>query len=69
MFRTLALVAVGQKQNEAGEQVPLGLSGRDELIDDGLRDIGEVAELRLPEHQGFGVVAAISVFKAEHAGF
>src|ERR1035438_1238135 len=48
MFRTLAFVAVGQEQDDAGEQVPLGFSGADELVDDGLRDVDEVA--RSEEH-------------------
>ena len=48
MFRSLAFVAVGQKHDDAGEQVPLGFSSADELVDDGLRDINEVAELGFP---------------------
>ena len=68
VFRSLAFVAVRKKQDEAGEQVPLGFAGGDELIDDGLRDIDEVAELGFPEDEGFGIVAAVAVFEAEHAG-
>ena len=67
VFRSLAFVAVGEKQHEAGEQVPLGFSGGDELIDDGLRDVHEVAELRLPEDESLGIVAAVAVFEAEYA--
>ena len=67
VFRSLAFVAVGKKQDEAGEQAPLGFAGGDELIDDGLRDVDEIAELRFPENERFGIVAAVSVFEAEHA--
>ena len=56
VLRPLALVAVRQKHDEASEQIPFVFSGNDELIDDDLRTIGEVAELRFPHHQGFGEV-------------
>jgi len=65
----LAFVAVGKKQDEAGEQAPLGFSGGDELIDDRLRNVDEVAELSFPEDEGFGIIAAVSVFEAEDTGF
>src|SRR5271165_5929024 len=68
VFRSLALVAVGKKKNEAGEQAPLGFAGRDELIDDGLPDIHEVAELGFPQDERFGIVTAVPVFEAKHAG-
>ena len=48
MFRPLAFVAVRKKHDQAGEQVPLGFSGTDELVDDGLSNVGEVAELCFP---------------------
>ena len=69
MLRPLAFVAVGQQQDQPGEQVPLGFAGADELVDDGLRDVDEVAELRLPQHQRLGIVAAVTVFEAQDAGF
>ena len=68
VLRPLALVAVGQQQDKAGEQVPLGLAGRDELVDDDLRAVGEVAELRLPQHQRLGIVARVAVLEAQHSG-
>ena len=69
VLRALALVAVGQEQDDAAEQAPLVFAGGDELVDDDLRAVGEVAELGFPEDEGFGVVAAVSVLEAEHAGF
>ena len=68
VFRSLAFVAVGQKHHEAGEQAPLGFSGGNKLIDDGLRDVYEISELRFPQNQGLRIVAAVAVFEAEHAG-
>ena len=69
VFRALAFVAVRQQQHQAGKQFPLVFAGADELIDDCLRDVDEVAELRFPQDQRFGIVAAVAVFEAHHAGF
>ena len=44
----LALEAVGEQQREAATLAPLVLGGDDELVDDDLRAVDEVAELRLP---------------------
>ena len=49
VLRPLPLVAVRQEQDEARQQAPLVLAGAEELVDDDLRAVGEVAELRLPE--------------------
>ena len=48
---------------------PLVFAGGDELVDDDLRAVGEVAELRFPEHERLGKVAAVAVLEAEHGGF
>src|ERR1035437_2940160 len=69
MFWPLAFVAVGQQQHDAGKKVPLGFAGADELVDDGLRDVDEVAELGFPEDERFGIVAAVSVLEAENSGY
>src|SRR5580698_4356445 len=65
VFRSLAFVAVREQHHDAGEQVPLGFAGGDELVDDGLGDVDEVAELGFPENERFGIVAAVAVFEAE----
>ncbi len=69
VFGTLAVVAVGQEHDDAGEQAPLGFAGGDELVDDALRAVDEVAELGLPEDESFGVVARVAVLEAESGGF
>ena len=69
VFRPLPFVAVRQEQGDAGEEVPLVFAGDDELIDDDLRAVGEVAELGLPHHQGFGIVAGKAVLEAHDGGF
>ena len=65
----LAFVAVGEEHDEAGEETPLGFAGGDELVDDDLGSVGEVAELGLPEDEGLGVVAGVAVLEAEDGGF
>ena len=52
VLRTLALVAMRQEQREARQPAPLRLARADELIDDDLRAIAEIAELRLPRWSG-----------------
>src|SRR5277367_7136790 len=61
---TLAVVPVREKHDDAGEQPPLSFASGNELIDDRLRTVNEVAELRLPEDEGFGIVAGVAVFVA-----
>ena len=41
----------------------------DELVDDHLRAVGEVAELRFPEHQRVGLGERVAVLEAEHRLF
>ena len=65
----LALEAVRQQQDEAAQPRPLVLGAGDELVDDHLGRVEEVAELRLPGHETLGVVEAVAVLEAEHAGF
>ena len=51
VLRALSLVAVRQQQHDARVLPPLRAVGGDELVDDRLRDVHEVAELRLPQHE------------------
>ena len=63
----LALVAVREQQHEAARALPLRFRRRDELVDDDLRAIGEVAELRLPQAEQVGVIQRVAVVETEHA--
>jgi len=56
-------VPVREKQDDAGALTPLRLGGGDELVDDDLRAVGEVAELRLPEHEGIGPRDRVAVLE------
>src|SRR3984885_8347160 len=69
VFRSLAFVTVGQQEDNAGEQVPLGFARADELVDDGLGDVDEIAELGFPQDKRFGIVAGVAVFVAGEDGF
>ena len=69
VLRPLAFMAVRQQQHQPAQQVPLILTGRDELIDDDLRSVGEIAELRLPRDQRLGIVARESVLKSHYRRF
>ena len=69
MLRPLAFVAVGQQHHDSRREIPFVLASADELVDDHLGAVGKVAKLRFPEHQGFRVVAAETIFEAEAACF
>ena len=68
MLRTHALETVRQEQDEPREPFPLVLRTHDELIDDHLRGVHEVAELRLPQHEPVRIIEAIAPFETEHGG-
>ena len=68
MLRPLPFVAVREEHHDARKEPPLVLARGDELIDDDLGAVGEVAELRLPADQGLGKVAAVAVLEAEDGG-
>ena len=69
MVRPAAFQAMGQQHHQSGETKPFLLCGSDELVDDDLRTIGEVAELRLPADQGVWVCSAVAIFKPKHRRF
>ena len=69
MLRSLAFVAVGEQEDEAGRLAPFGFAGGDELVDDDLGAIGEVAELGFPEGQGERIAERIAEFEAHDAVF
>src|SRR6476646_12271431 len=60
MLRPLAFVAVRQQKDETREKIPFGFAGHDELIDDRLRNVGEVPELCLPKNQRLRKVATVA---------
>ena len=63
MVRALPLETVRQQQHHTGLLVPLRLPGHDELVGDDLGAVGEVSELRLPQHQGVRPGHRVAVFE------
>jgi len=69
MLGAHTLEAVRQQEHEATELLPFVFAARDELIDDWLRDIPEIAELRFPKDEGARAIEAETIFESEHARF
>src|SRR5262245_57895851 len=69
VLRTLPLITMWQKQNQADGLLPLGLGASNELVNDDLSSIGEVSKLRLPEYQRQRVGHTVAKFKAKHDRF
>ena len=69
MLRSLAFVAVRQQQDDAARPLPFRFRRNDELIDDGLRAIREIAELRFPQAKHVRVIERIAVIEPEHGRF
>ena len=67
MFWALPFHTVWQKQNDTAQSTPFVFRADDELIDNHLRRVAEVAKLRFPHHERVGIVKAVSILKAQHA--
>src|SRR5215471_20199172 len=65
VLRPVALVAVRQEQREPESLTPLRQAGDDELVEDDLRAVDEVAELRLPEDERLGSGDRVAVLEAD----
>src|SRR6478672_11812641 len=67
MLRPLAFEAVWKQHDKTTRPQPLGLTGGNELVDDRLRAVGEVAELRFPQYQRARVGDRIAIFESKDA--
>lgn len=65
MLRALPVVSVRQQQHETALVAPLVLAAHDEVVDQVLRDVCEVAELRLPDRQRVVVGQRVAVLEAQ----
>jgi hypothetical protein len=65
VLRALPLEAVRQQEHQPALLAPLVLGGHDELVDDDLGAVHEVAELRLPQDQRVLVLHGVAVLEAE----
>ena len=69
VFGALPFVAVRQQHHHTVHTLPLGFAGENKLVDDCAGAVGEVAELRFPQHQGVGIDERVTVFKTKHRVF
>ena len=68
VFRPLAFEAVRQEHDQIAGLMPLGFGTGDEVIDDDLRAVGEIAELGFPCDQCERVGDAVAELESEHGG-
>ena len=61
----LPLVAVREQHDQPGVLAPLDFGRGQEVVDDDLRPVGEVAELGLPGHQGLGRLDRVAVLEPD----
>src|SRR5579875_858783 len=59
------LIAMRQQQRQPRGLAPLGQPGDDELVDDHLGAVDEIAELRLPQDERLGCLLRVAVFEAD----
>ncbi len=69
VFRPLPFIAMRQQADEARHAQPFAFGRRNELVEEDLRAIREVTELRFPQGQRVRVGQRIAVFIAEHGLF
>ena len=65
MLGPLPLITVREQQDQTAHAQPFRLAPAQELVDDHLRAIGEIAELCLPQHQATRIGEAVAVFEAD----
>src|SRR4029077_15772233 len=69
MFWALSFVPVRQEQNDPARSLPLCFGGNDKLIDNSLRPVNKIAELRLPQAQHVWIIERVAVIESEDGGF
>src|SRR5947207_3159638 len=68
MLRPLSFITVRQQHHDAAGALPFRFGADDELIDDRLRAIREIAELRFPEAEHVRIIERVTVIESEHRG-
>src|SRR5580704_1189509 len=69
MLRPLPLITVREQKGQPAWQIPFIFRSAQKLIDDPLRTIREISELRLPHNQRLGIVAAEAIFESHASRF
>ena len=65
VFGALPFKPVRQQHDQAAQASPFVLGAGDELVDDHLGRVGEIAELGFPHHQAIGKHQAVAIFEAQ----
>ncbi len=66
VLRPLPFIAVRQQHGQTAQTAPLVLPAGDELVDHDLGAVGEITELRFPDHQRIRRSCGIAVFEREN---
>src|SRR5688572_9757661 len=69
MFGAASLEAMRQEQHNSAQPAPLVFSACQELVDDHLGAIAEVAILGFPGNKALRTIQAVAILKPEHSGF
>ena len=67
VFGTLAFESVRQQHDQSAQVLPFVFGAGDELIDNHLGRVGEIAKLSLPEDEAVRKHKAVAVIKSQHA--
>ena len=66
VFGPLAFVAMGEEHYQTAQTPPFGFAAGNELVNNDLCPVDEVAELRLPDTEHLWVVEGVTVIEAEY---
>ena len=69
VLRTLPFITVRQQHHQATHPAPFLFARGDELVDNHLRAVGEVTELRFPDGQGARFRCGIAIFEGQYRFF
>src|SRR5580692_12129164 len=69
MLRSLPLITVREQKDQPAWQIPFVFRSAQKLVDDPLRAVGKIPELRLPHNQRLRIVAAEAVFESHASRF
>src|ERR1044071_8382745 len=69
MLRALSLVAVREKKHDPAGPLPFRFGPGNELVDDDLVAVGEIAKLRFPKAEHVRVIERIPIVESEDGRF
>src|SRR4051812_2155489 len=69
VFRPLAFVSMRKQEHDAAGGLPFRFRRGDKLIDNRLRTVSKIAELRFPKAKHVRVINRVTVIEPEDGGF